>query len=504
MLPFPFVPLRLLLSCSRRLLASGVELTCEIRLPKQGICSSLLKMATVTLHRTVTERIGHVAANCGKFVFMYGGYFAGPEGDEYHRADSISIYNTETELWQHARLTPMWPPQQQPGRPEHEHIFALPANEYDNPNYDGLGEEADVAARVQPVRSSGACGVHVPETDLLYVYGGHTAEGKAAALMCIDLRRLTCHRLLPDGPVSVDKLVGWHWQNRLYFFGGYGRRPAIGGGGDCLVDISSAYGFVWLNELISYDISCGAWRYERATGTPPSPRAAHAAVQLGTKVYIFGGRSGTTRLNDLHVLDLSTMCWSGRLTVKGEEHVVGRSWHSFTPVDNELILLYGGFSTEQVVLDDMWLLRVNELSWTRLDRGIGPCKQPSLWHSATHCPTSDSIVIFGGCSRNVLNQSTWADAGRHATNVRMISATKFKMSPDRLSRLCFKVVCSVGLQRATLGVRDADGAALLACLPPTIAQAFARLHQSQLLIAESEDNDGAFGSYDSASAFGDN
>ena len=46
-------------------------------------------------------------------------------------------------------------------------------------------------------------------------------------------------------------------------------------------------------------------------GPIPSPRAAHAAVRFGKTVYMFGGRHGDTRMNDLHKLDLHTLTWSG-------------------------------------------------------------------------------------------------------------------------------------------------------------------------------------------------
>ena len=46
-------------------------------------------------------------------------------------------------------------------------------------------------------------------------------------------------------------------------------------------------------------------------GPTPSPRAAHAAIRFGNVVYLFGGRHGDRRMNDLHMLDLETLMWSG-------------------------------------------------------------------------------------------------------------------------------------------------------------------------------------------------
>lgn len=46
-------------------------------------------------------------------------------------------------------------------------------------------------------------------------------------------------------------------------------------------------------------------------GEMPSARAAHAAAVMKGKVYIFGGRHGMHRMNDMHCLDMETMEWSG-------------------------------------------------------------------------------------------------------------------------------------------------------------------------------------------------
>ncbi len=47
-------------------------------------------------------------------------------------------------------------------------------------------------------------------------------------------------------------------------------------------------------------------------GAGPNERAAHATAVMGDNVYLFGGRHGSSRLNDLYSLNLSTHLWSGR------------------------------------------------------------------------------------------------------------------------------------------------------------------------------------------------
>ena len=45
-------------------------------------------------------------------------------------------------------------------------------------------------------------------------------------------------------------------------------------------------------------------------GDVPSPRAAHAAACMKDKVFLFGGRHGDERLNDLYLMDLQTLFWT--------------------------------------------------------------------------------------------------------------------------------------------------------------------------------------------------
>jgi hypothetical protein len=54
--------------------------------------------------------------------------------------------------------------------------------------------------------------------------------------------------------------------------------------------------------------SCTLYLFQ---GPVPVPRAAHTAVRLKNVVYLFGGRHGDIRMNDLHSLELETLTWSG-------------------------------------------------------------------------------------------------------------------------------------------------------------------------------------------------
>jgi hypothetical protein len=63
-----------------------------------------------------------------------------------------------------------------------------------------------------------------------------------------------------------------------------------------------------LNELHRLNLDTLTWSGALSpSGTPPSARSAHTAVIYGNYTYIFGGYNGSSYLNDLHRTDLSTI-----------------------------------------------------------------------------------------------------------------------------------------------------------------------------------------------------
>ena len=98
-------------------------------------------------------------------------------------------------------------------------------------------------------------------------------------------------------------------------------------------------------------------------------------------------------MNDLFSLDLKTMVWSeiGHQlvnTIESSELVPrGRSWHSFTPLTDEQIVLFGGFTQDNRPMSDCWIFDIRSLTWNAIDL---PFEKPRLWHSATLSPFGES------------------------------------------------------------------------------------------------------------------
>ncbi|GFG39046.1 hypothetical protein Cfor_01512, partial [Coptotermes formosanus] len=146
--------------------------------------------------------------------------------------------------------------------------------------------------------------------------GQETVAGNSNQLYRLDLGTVTWEHLHPSGdqPAPCDKLVGWLYGGKLYFFGGFGPAPEFGASFQHLLDSTtepSGWPRGWNNQLVAYNPVSNGWEWPRTHGPTPAPRAAHAADISGHKVFLFGGRSGNTRHNDLHCLDMDKMQWSG-------------------------------------------------------------------------------------------------------------------------------------------------------------------------------------------------
>ncbi|XP_026278136.1 kelch domain-containing protein 2 isoform X2 [Frankliniella occidentalis] len=276
------------------------------------------------LHQKINQRVGHIAVSYKGKLLVWGGYmeFSDPSESEthHHATDELFVYETHSEIWERKLL------------------------------------KGDI-----PPRSSGGCGVVLGDT--LYIFGGVVRaefefDGNTNDLYALNLITMTWSLLKPKGtpPIPCEKLVGWEHGGKLYFFGGFGPIPDRHVFFQYVIDDET--GSAWNNQFFGYNPQTNNWEWPYVNGEPPSPRAAHAGDKCGHRIFISGGRLKTVRKNDLYVLDMDTMVWSGNINESAEYVPPGRSWHSFTFISSHRAVLYGGFSTYNNVLNDCWILDI--------------------------------------------------------------------------------------------------------------------------------------------------
>lgn len=60
------------------------------------------------------------------------------------------------------------------------------------------------------------------------------------------------------------------------------------------------------NQRKTTTTESNAWVQKHATGDAPTARYAHAAVGVGTKLYVYGGTDGSKYFDEFYMLDTGT------------------------------------------------------------------------------------------------------------------------------------------------------------------------------------------------------
>lgn len=161
--------------------------------------------------------------------------------------------------------------------------------------------------------------------------------------------------------------------------------------------------FAWNNELLVFDPTGeGEWSRASVSGSVPVPRACSSAVYMADRgcALIFGGRHRDTRLNDLYLLDMESFVYSEIITLSPEQPV-GRSWCSLSPVGPSSMILFGGCSSEGIILGDLWRLELSYdankncfADWKSVDRPKTTKHTVSFWHTAA--VANGYLLVHGG------------------------------------------------------------------------------------------------------------
>jgi len=126
------------------------------------------------------------------------------------------------------------------------------------------------------------------------------------------------------------------------------------GGGD---------GTVYYDHVYVFDTTTHRWtRPQIAPGPRPAPRRAHSAVMYNNKLWIFGGGTGLTALNDVWALDLSVglgrpLRWECVRTTGACP--TPRGYHTANLVKDVMVVIGG--SDAKDAHWDIWILELGRL-----------------------------------------------------------------------------------------------------------------------------------------------
>lgn len=138
-----------------------------------------------------------------------------------------------------------------------------------------------------------------------------------------------------------------------------------------LLVFGGGLGSVYFDTVYVFDTGSRRWtRPKIIPGPHPAARRAHSAVLYKEKVWIFGGGTGLTALNDVWTLDLSGNAGLQSRPMRWE-HVEThgtkpgpRGYHTANLVGNNMLIFGGSDGKESFT--DMWCLDLGEPKELRL------------------------------------------------------------------------------------------------------------------------------------------
>ena len=117
-----------------------------------------------------------------------------------------------------------------------------------------------------------------------------------------------------------------------------------------------------------YDVDKEYWEYLEVEGTPPTPRTNHAIASVGDKIYLFGGNDTTIpetvvtsqlkygTYGDFQQFDTISKTWSE--VVSNGKRPCARSGHHMVAIDNKIYLFGGGLWNDK---SKAWVEKYNDM-----------------------------------------------------------------------------------------------------------------------------------------------
>ncbi|KAL6549326.1 hypothetical protein OROHE_008443 [Orobanche hederae] len=286
-------------------------------------------------------RWGHTcnAIKGGKLLYVFGGY-----GKDQCQTNQVHVFDTVNMLW---------------SEPTIKGIPPVP-------------------------RDSHSC---TTVGDNLLVFGGTDGRRPLNDLHIFDTstNRWVLPSVRGDGPEPREghsaALIG----KRLFIFGGCGK---------------SANSENYYDDLYILDTETFSWQHVVPSGTPPSKRDSHTCSSWKNKIIVIGGEdSSNYYLSDVHILDADSLVWC-KLNTSGQL-LPPRGGHTTVGFGKNLFI-FGGFSDEENLYDDVYMLDIESGGWVKVTTiGGGPSGRFSMAGESLDPEIGGVLVFIGGCNKNL-------------------------------------------------------------------------------------------------------
>jgi hypothetical protein len=177
------------------------------------------------------------------------------------------------------------------------------------------------------------------------------------------------------------------------------------------------------------------WHQPRCDGEPPAGRYGHSVTVVGSRIFLFFGRSeGGALHRDVYALDTSNWRWSVVKTTTSAPQ--GRFWHSQAAVGNKVVI-FGGWDGRKA-LDDLWVFDPGERARIRCHRLPHPRRHAGVDQAQNQrCETVPTLRLNTVASARRSNDRLWRVSPTQLLNdavCRLMRVAALRSSP-RQARL---------------------------------------------------------------------
>ena len=177
---------------------------------------------------------------------------------------------------------------------------------------------------------------------------------------------------------------------------------------DCLYVFGGTTLNSMLNDLVVFCASSAeaGWRLVVRSNPWPAARRGHAMTAIGPHIFLFGGELERGVSSELWVYNTESSRW--RPIVTSNESSVqppGLSDHTLTAVDDKWLYVIGGRTSDGMFVSDVNAVNVEHLTtdvgveWLRIEsRGGHASRHRLVGHSTVYHRDSQSLLVFGGFS----------------------------------------------------------------------------------------------------------
>ncbi len=158
-----------------------------------------------------------------------------------------------------------------------------------------------------------------------------------------------------------------------------------------------------LNDTWEWDKTNHTWQNKNSANPPPA-RYYHATAAQGGKMWIFGGvGENDVVLGDVWSYDPEANSWQQAPSTRAETYSLSRYNHTATPLPNNLIAIYGGYTTigGNPADRNLWLYNTTGV-WTQ--KAPLPY-EPFGGHAAAHY--DEAFLVHGGYLGDVMFDKLW-------------------------------------------------------------------------------------------------